>query len=69
LFNTLSLEDIDVYVYDFCEYAKYKQDCFFFVTRIGCGLAGLKDEQIAPMFKQIAHLDNVSFAEEWEKYL
>lgn len=39
----------------------------FHVTRIGCGLAGLKDEEIAPMFKPA--LPNCSYPQEWEKYL
>ena len=37
------------------------------VSRIGCGLAGYKDEDIAPMFK--GHPSNVYFLEEnWKQY-
>ncbi len=32
---------------------------FFYVTRIGCGIAGFKDEQIAPLFKNALELENV----------
>jgi hypothetical protein len=32
----------------------------FFVTRIGCGIAGFTDEQIAPMFKACLTMTNVS---------
>lgn len=39
----------------------------FKVTRVGCGLAGYKDEHIAPMFRGCS--DNCSFAEEWKPYL
>jgi hypothetical protein len=39
----------------------------FFVTRIGCGLAGYEDKDIAPMFKGVP--DNCSFANEWKEYL
>jgi hypothetical protein len=42
-----------------------KTDTHWFVTRIGCGLAGYKDEQIAPLFKDAV---NCSFAEEWRPY-
>lgn len=38
----------------------------YFVTRVGCGLAGYTDAQIAPMFKGAR---NCSFAEEWKEYL
>jgi len=34
----------------FIEYAHRNPDLRFFVTRVGCGLAGYRDEQIAPMF-------------------
>ena len=39
----------------------------FFVTRIGCGLAGYTDAEIAPMFKGAP--GNCSFAEEWREFL
>ena len=38
----------------------------FNITRIGCGLAGYTDEQIAPMFIG-AHI-NCHFYEEWRKW-
>lgn len=38
----------------------------YFVTRIGCGLANYKNEQIAPLFKGAR---KCSFAEEWKPYL
>ena len=40
----------------------------FAVSRIGCGLAGYKDEQIAPMFN--GHPSNVYFLEKvWKKFM
>jgi hypothetical protein len=38
------------------------------VTRIGCGLAGLKDEDIAPMFA-IAPMENCFFDTKWQPWL
>jgi hypothetical protein len=38
-----------------------------FVTRIGCGLAGYSDKEVAPMFR--AFPANCSFPEEWGAYL
>lgn len=49
--KTLPLEKIQVYVRDFLKYAKQYPDREFFVTAIGCGLAGYKPQQLAPMFK------------------
>jgi len=39
----------------------------WFFTRIGCGLAGYKDEQIAPMFENFPFPCN--FPIEWKQYL
>lgn len=48
--RTLRLEDIRPYVMKFIQYAKEHPELEFLMTRIGCGLAGYKDEDIAPMF-------------------
>jgi hypothetical protein len=44
-------------------YYKY----MFMCTRIGCGLAGFTNEQIAPMF--INATSNIEFDEEWKYWL
>lgn len=49
--RTLGLLFIEPYVKGFLEYAAAHPSLIFDVTRIGCGLAGYRDEQIAPMFK------------------
>lgn len=49
--NTLPLDHIEMYVKNFIHYAKLYPQLDFQTTAIGCGLAGLKPEQIAPMFK------------------
>lgn len=50
-FKVLGLLFIEPYVKGFLQYATDHPDMIFDVTRVGCGLAGYKDEQIAPMFK------------------
>ena len=52
-YETLPLEAIQVFVQEFIEYARTHYEESFFVTAIGCGLAGYKPEQIAPMFRNI----------------
>ena len=49
--RTLRLTTIREYVKDFIEFAKAHPEMTFNVTRIGCGLAGYKDKDIAPMFR------------------
>lgn len=46
----MPLSDIGRHVMAFISFAKIRPDLTFRVTRVGCGLAGFKDEQIAPLF-------------------
>ena len=54
------VETIKPYVDEFIEFAKQHKELFFYVTRIGCGIAGFKDEEIAPLFARAAFIGNVS---------
>jgi len=65
--KTLPIDEIAVYVEQFVAFTQEKNDMEFFITRVGCGLAGYKDEQIAPLFKGIGN--NCSVPEQWIKYL
>jgi len=49
--EVLPLEVISTYVEQFKKFAAENPQYTFKVTRIGCGLAGYTDSQIAPMFK------------------
>ena len=68
--RTLALEDIELNIRKFITFTNWPVvltvNGKFFVTRVGCGLAGYKDHQIAPMFRGAS---NCSFAEEWRPYL
>lgn len=44
----------------FIAFAKEHSDLFFFVTRVGCGIAGYQDEEMAEFFKAAINLNNVS---------
>jgi len=48
--RVLTLEQITVHVSRFIAAAGCRPDLRFFVSRIGCGLAGYADEDIAPLF-------------------
>ena len=43
----------------FITFAKEHPELKFFVTPVGCGIAGYRPEEIAPMFKDAAKLENV----------
>lgn len=59
--KTLPLADIHGYVDRFISFAERKeyQNYRFFVTQIGCGLAGYTPRQIAPMFKECLEMSNI----------
>lgn len=65
--NPLPIYKIKVYVDRFIWYAQIKHMCKFYVTKIGCGLAGYTPEQIAPLFKEALYLDNVILPEDFIK--
>lgn len=61
------VDTIKPYVDQFIDYARECDQNTFYVTRIGCGIAGFTDEEIAPLFDKAYDLYNVrlprSFAE------
>ena len=65
--DTLDLSTIKRYVDEFLRDATKRQDLMFQVTCIGCGLAGLTDEDVAPMF--LAAPENCVFDEFWRGHL
>lgn len=48
--HVLPLNQIELYVKEFCDYARQHPGVRFKVTRIGCGLAGYSEDQIKGMF-------------------
>lgn len=61
--EVLPVDEIALYVDEFISFAKSNPDMLFSVTRVGCGLAGYKDHQIAPLFKDAP--DNCVLDEKW----
>lgn len=58
---------IKPYVDEFIEFAKSHPEMTFLVTRIGCGIAGFRDEEIAPLFQECIQLENVLLPESFVK--
>jgi hypothetical protein len=54
------IEAIRSAVDDFIKYAGEHPELFFYVTPIGCGIAGWHPDEIAPLFEKAAMLENVS---------
>jgi hypothetical protein len=65
--ETLPLKRVEKYVKEFCKFAASNPDKKFFITRVGCVLAGYKDEDIAPLF--YPPLPNCNYPENWLEWL
>ena len=59
------MEAIKPYVDEFIEFAKNHPEYKFLVTRIGCGIAGFRDEEIAPLFADAIDVENVILPREF----
>lgn len=52
-------DTIKPYVDEFIRFAQAHPDLTFLVTRIGCGIAGFRDEEIAPLFREALSVGNI----------
>ena len=59
------VETIKPYVDEFIEFTQAHPELKFLVTRIGCGIAGFRDEQIAPLFAAAIDQDNIILPREF----
>lgn len=67
ILETLPLIDINDYVTGFRAYARGLKKLPFEITQIGCGLAGYKPRDIAPMFLNASK--NCEFDRAWQPWL
>ena len=59
------VETIKPFVDQFIDYARQNPIFRFYVTRIGCGIAGFTDEEIAPLFREAVDVENICLPTEW----
>ncbi len=59
------VETIRPYVDEFIQFAKEHQELTFLVTRIGCGIAGFTDDEIAPLFAEAHDVENIILPPNW----
>ncbi len=59
------VETVRPYVNEFIQFAKDHPELTFLVTRIGCGIAGFTDAEMAPLFEKAHNIENVILPEGW----
>lgn len=65
--RVLRLDQIELYVKKFLDFAREHKELQFDVVSIGCGEAGYKPSQIAPFFAE--HTTNVRLSKEFREVL
>ena len=59
------VDTVKPYVDDFILFSKEHKELTFLVTRIGCGIAGFRNEEIAPLFKDAICVENIILPKEF----
>ena len=59
------VDTIEPYVDEFIAFAKAHPELLFYVTKIGCGIAGFTEEEISPLFAQAHGIDNIILPRGW----
>lgn len=67
--ETLPISKIKNYVDKFLIYAAEQAKLDFLVTKIGMGLAGLSVEEIAPLFADAIHMNNIYLPREFHDFI
>lgn len=63
------IDTIEPYVDEFIKFAKAHPDLTFYVTKIGCGIAGFKEEEIAPLFEKALDIPNIRLPKDFVEIL
>lgn len=57
------VEEIQPHVDEFIDFAMAHPELIFLVTRMGCGIAGFHDSEIAPLFTRAKDIPNIHLPE------
>ena len=57
------VEEIQPHVDEFIDFAMSHPELIFLVTRVGCGIAGFHDSEIAPLFAGAKDIPNIHLPE------
>jgi hypothetical protein len=67
--RTLKISEIKPYVDEFLNFAEQHPNLIFLVTEIGCGLAGIHPQSIAPLFKRAIDIPNIHLSKRFWIYI
>lgn len=61
----VTLQELAVYVDNFLRYAESRPDLRFFLSKVGCGIAGFEEDVVAYIFWQLGIPNNVDIPPDW----
>jgi hypothetical protein len=61
----VTLQELAVYVDNFFQFAYDNPDMRFFLSKIGCGLAGFSEEEVAAIVNELQPPLNVDIPPDW----
>lgn len=64
-----SIKQIKPYVDDFIEYVKSHPRNRFLITKVGCGIAGFKSNDMAELFGELFNVNNAIMSVDWMTWL
>lgn len=67
--RTLTVKEIEPHVERFFTYTFNHPELIFLVTEIGCGLAGHRIEDIAPLFGEAKNMNNIHLPKRFVEHL
>lgn len=57
--RSLTEKEIIPFIDEFIDFAKMNDNLTFLVTEVGCGLAGMNPDKVAPLFKYAMYVPNI----------
>lgn len=63
------VDTIKPYADRFIEFARQNENLTFYVTKIGCGIAGFTIAEIAPLFRAALNVKNIRLPREFVEIL
>ena len=61
----VTYQELAVYVHNFLQYARQNPDPRFFISKVGCGIAGFPEDVVALMFRELGTPSNCDLPPEW----
>jgi hypothetical protein len=63
--SPVTMQELVAYVDNFLRFAESRPDLRFFVSKVGCGIAGFEEDEVAWIFNELDVPENVDMPPDW----